>query len=145
MFRQPRKEALKYLKQISRLPCILTLRPGVQVAHIRYPAPFKRPVGMGEKPDDRWVVPLCPTLHVMASGAQHNHNERAWWKWVGVDPIKVARELWAYRDDFEWQEEIIHMAAPQGEYQTRVALLLGGYNPELKEQDDDEPNNEPRN
>jgi hypothetical protein len=36
----------------------------------------KRHVGLGEKPDDRWAVPLTHECHM----AQHNHgNEISWW------------------------------------------------------------------
>lgn len=141
-YRTPRVNDRHYLEQVSRLPCALTLRPGVQAAHIRYPAPYKRYVGMGEKPGDRWVVPLCPQLHTMLAGAQHNFEERRWWKWVGVDPIRLANGLWGARDNFEWQEEIVHMMAPTGQHLTRVGLLLGGRKPNLKELDD-EPTDQP--
>jgi hypothetical protein len=40
---------------------------------------------------DEFAVPLCRTHHRAAHQAG---DERAWWHQFGVDPVKVARELW---------------------------------------------------
>lgn len=55
----------------------------------------KPPTGMQEKPDDRWVVPLCAWCHRDAPNAQHKMNEAKFWKMVGVDPFKIAAGLYA--------------------------------------------------
>ena len=39
----------------------------------------KRPVGIGEKPNDRWTVPLSHSLHVGDKTCQHASDEKAWW------------------------------------------------------------------
>ena len=59
--KRPRQHANKHLEWIRTLPCIVTgRRDGIQAAHIRYADPryAKRAVGTGEKPDDKWTVPL---------------------------------------------------------------------------------------
>jgi hypothetical protein len=40
---------------------------------------------------DEFAVPLCRTHHREAHRAG---DERVWWEQVGIDPVKVARELW---------------------------------------------------
>ena len=46
---------------------------------------------MGEKPSDRWAVPLNHTHHM----AQHAHgDEIGWWSAQGVDPFALAIKLY---------------------------------------------------
>lgn len=55
----------------------------------------KRPAGIGEKPSDRWAVPLCADCHLNAPDAQHNVGEPAFWKRVGIDPFDLSAKLYA--------------------------------------------------
>jgi hypothetical protein len=52
---------------------------------------FMQPRALGRKVSDEYAVPLCREHHrtVHRSG-----NEVAWWKQVGIDPVKIARKLW---------------------------------------------------
>ena len=50
-----------------------------------------QPRALGRKVSDEFVAPLCRIHHRAAHRAD---DERAWWKQVGIDPIKVARKLW---------------------------------------------------
>jgi hypothetical protein len=59
-----------HLKFVSEQPCILCSRPDVQSAHIRYAG-----AGIGMKPSDHFVVPLCIDHHT----EQHRMNERMFW------------------------------------------------------------------
>jgi hypothetical protein len=52
---------------------------------------FMQPRALGRKVSDEFAVPLCRTHH---RAAHHRGDERAWWEQVGIDPVKVARELW---------------------------------------------------
>jgi hypothetical protein len=52
---------------------------------------LKRHTGLGEKPSDKWTVPLCRSCHA----DQHKNNERLWWKKREIDPLMVATLLWA--------------------------------------------------
>lgn len=67
---------------------------------------------MGMKPHDKWALPLCPELHRLAKGCQHEENERDWWGQFGVDPIDVCDRLWHNRDSFEAMEEIVDHLRP---------------------------------
>jgi hypothetical protein len=94
--RQPREEDAAYLAYVRTLPCLICRRPGSDPAHLRSAAPQygKRRTGMGEKPDDRWVLPLCRNDHT----DQHRHNELGWWASKGIpDPFALAQALYASR------------------------------------------------
>jgi hypothetical protein len=40
---------------------------------------------------DEFAVPLCRTHH---RAVHRSGNEQAWWKSVGIEPVKVAQKLW---------------------------------------------------
>lgn len=95
--RQPREEDPAYLAYVRTLPCLICQRPGPNdPAHLRTGArQYRKPhTGMGEKPSDCWVLPLCRTHH----DDQHRNNELAWWARHGfTDPFAVAIALYAAR------------------------------------------------
>lgn len=98
--RQPRIEDAAHLAYIRTLPCLVCHRPGPNdPAHIRSAAPQygKRHTGFGEKPDDKWTLPLCRHHH----DEQHARgDELAWWASKGIaDPFAVAIALYASRAD----------------------------------------------
>lgn len=97
-FRQPRVKDEAYLNQIRKLPCVVCLQgERSQAAHIRSASRShgKRHTGMGEKPDDRWTVPLCARHHVSGPDSQHHHgDELKWWMARGIDPFELASELY---------------------------------------------------
>lgn len=92
--RQPREENPAYLAYVRTLPCTVCARPGPNdPAHLRSAALQygKKHTGMGEKPDDKWVLPLCRTHHT----AQHRENELRWWARMGFpDPFALAVALY---------------------------------------------------
>lgn len=65
---------------------------------------------MGRKPDDKYVVPLAPILHRLATESQHSGNEREWWSQFKIDPIAVAKELWG-KNRIQ-MENVITMRSP---------------------------------
>lgn len=91
--RQPREENPAYLAWVRTLPCLICARPGSDPAHIRAAAPqyAKRYTGKGEKPSDKWAVPLCRDHH----REQHATNELAFWLRYGIDPFATAVALYA--------------------------------------------------
>jgi hypothetical protein len=55
--------------------------------HLRY----LQPRALGRKVSDEFAVPLCRSHHRAVHRAG---DEEAWWKAAGIDPVKVARQLW---------------------------------------------------
>jgi hypothetical protein len=109
--KRPRQFDDKHLAWLRTLPCVVTGRRPVEAAHIRYADPIygKRETGMGEKPDDRWCLPLCPEMH----RSQHDAgNERAWWEGKGIDPCRVALALHGVSGDDDAAETIIRLLKP---------------------------------
>ena len=107
--RRSRVHARDHLKFIRGLPCLITgRRSNVDAAHVRYPDHRfgKRATGIGEKPDDRWAVPLGRALH----DQQHGGNERAFWQGFGIDPVAIAAALWACSGDDEAGEAVVEQA-----------------------------------
>lgn len=97
--RQPRQEDVAFLAFVRRHRCCSCQAPAPsQAAHVRMAsaAHGKRSTGIGERPDDKWAVPLCADCHLDGARAQHRIGERAFWAEVCVDPFRVAEEL--YRD-----------------------------------------------
>jgi hypothetical protein len=105
----PRQHDVKHLNFIRGLPCLICQNNiETQTAHIRYAEPRagKRQTGKGEKPSDRWTVPLCGGHHI----AQHSMDERAFWEGVGCDPIFVAMALYGVSGNHELGCQIIEAA-----------------------------------
>ena len=98
-----------HLDFIRALPCC---RCGnnvmTEAAHIRYgePRAGKRPTGMGERPSDAWVIPLCGECHRL----QHSGSEREFWRGSGIDPIFICLALYRASGDHEAGEQIISSA-----------------------------------
>jgi hypothetical protein len=106
--RQPRKTDDLYRFWIASLPCLLCGNNlTVEAAHVRMAEPRlrKRQTGKGEKPDDRWVLPLCHAHHQR----QHAGGERVFWEIRDVNPIAACLVLHlAYEnDDREGAERFI--------------------------------------
>jgi hypothetical protein len=60
--------------------------------HLRYVAQQAcQPRALGRKASDEFAVPLCRSHHRAVHRAG---DEQAWWKAAGIDPVKVARQLW---------------------------------------------------
>jgi hypothetical protein len=106
MLRQPRQHSEKHLRFIRGLPCCVCQNNiETEAAHVRFASPEygKRNVGKGEKPDDRWAVPLCGRHH----REQHEIGEREFWLTVGIDPIRLATDLWECTGDQERGEQVV--------------------------------------
>lgn len=94
--RQPRVEDEAWLAEVRKMPCLVCGYPRSDPAHLRSAARQygKRQCGMAEKPDDKWVLPLCRTHH----DEQHRRNELQWWASKGIaDPFAIAMALYAAR------------------------------------------------
>ncbi len=110
MKRQPREHDAAHLERIRKMPCLICgFDCGCEAAHVRYSdLTVAKPMsGLGMKPHDWFVVPLCSEHHRQ----QTNHgNEREWWRLTNIDPVKVALMLYVEGQDFERAEQIVRSA-----------------------------------
>ena len=77
-----------HLKFVAAQSCLVCERKPCQAHHLRY----AQPRAMGRKVSDEFTVPLCSGHH------RELHNcgdERKWWKMRDIDPLPIARTLWA--------------------------------------------------
>lgn len=94
--KEPRRHDSGYLAALRKMPCCCGCgRPAPSdAAHIRAAslAYGKRSVGFGEKPHDRWALPLNRLCHQ----AQHAYgSELLWWRDKGIEPFKLAARLYS--------------------------------------------------
>jgi hypothetical protein len=104
--RRPREHDEAHLRFIRQLPCCVCLdNTATEAAHIRMAdARAAKPmVGLGEKPDDKFVTPLCSKCH----RDQHLCGERDWWPLWDIDPVFLALALHAVSGDHAAGIEII--------------------------------------
>jgi hypothetical protein len=95
--RDPRQEDAKHLAFVRTQPCCLPFcKREAEPAHLRMDnlSIGKELTGKGEKPHDRYTVPLCPYHHRDGADAQHKMNERKWWELRGINPWAIAASLW---------------------------------------------------
>ncbi|MGH0004484.1 hypothetical protein ACQU0X_30840 [Pseudovibrio ascidiaceicola] len=97
-----------HLAFVRKLPCLITGRYGVDPCHVRYGDPVHRKpkTGKARKPDDCWVVPMIREEH----DKQHGMSEPLFWKQQGIDPLAVARDLYAVSGDEEAAKRILTVA-----------------------------------
>ena len=104
-----RRRNEKHLQFIRGLPCLKCLdSTSTEATHLRRSDArigFKNP-GIGQKSDDRFVLPLCGKCHRF----QHQIGEDAFWK--GYDPLLLALALYSISGDRQEAERIIHILKP---------------------------------
>ena len=105
--RQPRLHDEAHLKFIRGLPCCVCLdNTATESAHVRMSdsRAAKVEAGIGQKPHDRWTVPLCNKHHYL----QHAYGENQFWfDEHNIDPIFLALALYSVSGDQEAGETII--------------------------------------
>jgi hypothetical protein len=77
----------EHLRYVAQQPCLICGRKQSDPHHLRY----LQPRALGRKVSDEFAVPLCRSHHRAVHRAG---DEQAWWKAAGIEPIKVARQLW---------------------------------------------------
>jgi hypothetical protein len=77
----------EHLRYVAQQACLICGRKQSDPHHLRY----LQPRALGRKASDEFAVPLCRSHHRAVHRAG---DEQAWWKAAGIDPIKIARELW---------------------------------------------------
>jgi hypothetical protein len=82
----------EHLRYVAQQACLICGRKQSDPHHLRY----LQPRALGRKASDEFAVPLCRSHHRAVHRAT---DEQAWWKAAGIDPVKVARQLWQTRLD----------------------------------------------
>jgi hypothetical protein len=77
----------EHLRYVAQQPCLVCGRKPSDPHHLA----FTQPRALGRKVSDEFAVPLCRGHH---RGVHRSRDERAWWKQVGIEPLKIARRLW---------------------------------------------------
>jgi hypothetical protein len=77
----------EHLRFVAQQPCLLCARKPSDPHHLR----FMQARALGRKVSDEFTVPLCRSHH---RTVQRAGDEQAWWTAAGIDPVKVARQLW---------------------------------------------------
>src|SRR5262249_24013617 len=77
----------EHLRYIAQQACLICGRKQSDPHHLRY----LQPRALGRKASDEFAVPLCRSHHRAVHRAS---DEKAWWKAAGIDPVKIARQLW---------------------------------------------------
>lgn len=76
-----------HLAFVALHPCLVCARRPADPHHLR----FAQPAALGRKVSDEFSVPLCRSHH---RDLHRSGNECLWWESLGIDPLKVARQLW---------------------------------------------------
>jgi hypothetical protein len=74
-------------RYVAQQACLICGRKQSDPHHLR----FLQPRALGRKASDEFAVPLCRSHHRAVHRAG---DEQAWWTAAGIDPVKVARQLW---------------------------------------------------
>src|SRR5262249_7039046 len=77
----------EHLRYVAQQACLICGRNQSDPHHLRY----LQPGALGRKASDEFAVPLCRSHHRAVHRAG---DEQAWWTAAGIDPVKVARQLW---------------------------------------------------
>ena len=77
----------EHLRYVGQQACLICGRKQSDPHHLRY----LQPRALGRKVSDEFAVPLCRSHHRAVHRAG---DEQAWWTAAGIDPVKVARQLW---------------------------------------------------
>ena len=72
---------------VTSQSCLVCGRRPSDPHHLR----FTQQRAIGRKVSDEFTVPLCRTHH---REAHRSRNERAWWRRLGLDSLKIAEMLW---------------------------------------------------
>jgi hypothetical protein len=76
-----------HIKFVASRSCLVCGRMPCDPHHLR----FAQVRALGRKVSDEFTVPLCRLHH---RELHRSRNESLWWKKFGIDPIKIAAQLW---------------------------------------------------
>lgn len=105
-----------HLSFIRQLPCLYCGMEPSEAAHVRFAsAAFAKASGLGKKPSDNWTAPLCAQHHRLATDAQHNRGERAFWNDLGINVLIVCQALYAKSGDLPAMRAIVFCSIAERE------------------------------
>lgn len=90
----------KHLAALRRCPCLACgADHGCDAAHIRMAsAEHSKPLtGIGTRPNDFFATSLCHRCHMV----QHSTGEKSFWSGLGIDPLVIAKALYAVSPDID--------------------------------------------
>ena len=107
--RQPKSGADRnYLALVRQCPCLHCGMIPSEAAHVRMAsAAYGKASGMGQKPADRWALPLCAEHHRLSRQAQHNRGEQQFWIDLGINPLLACANLYAQRGDLTAMQAVV--------------------------------------
>jgi hypothetical protein len=76
-----------HIKFVASRSCLVCGRKPCDPHHLG----FAQVRALGRKVSDEFTVPLCRLHH---RELHRSRNESLWWKNLGIDPIKIAAQLW---------------------------------------------------
>jgi hypothetical protein len=86
---EPRRHRSKeHLRFVAKQACLVCGRKLSDPHHLS----FMQPRALGRKVSDEYVVPLCRIHH---RAVHRVSDEQVWWTQQGIDPVPIARNLWA--------------------------------------------------
>lgn len=100
--REPRRRAYRsgretdsaYLDLVKQLPCLNCGMEPVDPAHVRMnSAALGKQQAMGQKPSDKWTLPLCRGCHTDDPDSQHKVGETVFWDRLGLNPLLICEAL----------------------------------------------------
>jgi hypothetical protein len=86
--KEVRRRNKAHLAFVAAQPCLVCRRSPCDAHHLK----FAQPRSLGRKVSDEFTVPLCREHH---RDLHRFGNEVAWWTNLQIEPIEVARDLWA--------------------------------------------------
>ena len=108
----------EHLRYVAQQACLICGRKQSDPHHLRY----LQPRALGRKASDEFAVPLCRSHHRAVHRAG---DEQAWWTAAGIDPVKVARQLWRQTRLDDPQDH--HQPGPAARPETRsIAAVSDG-------------------
>jgi len=85
---EPRRYRDKaHLQFVASQSCLICGRRPSDPHHLR----FAQKRALGRRVSDEFTVPLCRVHH---REAHRSRDERAWWRRLGLDSLKIAEGLW---------------------------------------------------
>ncbi len=103
---EPRRYRDKaHLKFVASRSCLVCGRMPCDPHHLR----FAQVRALGRKVSDEFTVPVCRLHH---RELHRSRNESLWWKKLGIDPIKIAAQLWDRTRSFRPPETGTPVAPP---------------------------------